>query len=90
MEQLNGLFESGKYEDVAGLCRVATREVIESQSWSLSPGRYVGVAEHAEDGFIFGISIMELNEELEILNSEAHEIEEQISRNMLGILEKID
>jgi len=41
------------YQDIAGLCKVATIAEIEEQGWSLNPGRYVGVAqgeeEHDED-----------------------------------------
>ena len=45
VEQLQRMFTQGVYEDVPGLCKVATREEIEAQGWSLNPGRYVGVAE---------------------------------------------
>ena len=37
-------FPDGKYVDVAGLCKVATRAEIEAQGWSLNPGRYTGSA----------------------------------------------
>ena len=47
---------------------------IEAQGWSLNPGRYVGVAEQAPDNFDFTERFGELNEELEILNAEAHQI----------------
>jgi type I restriction enzyme M protein len=47
-------FPGRKYVDVAGLCKVATVDVIEAQGWSLNPGRYVGVAERdEEDGDFF-------------------------------------
>ena len=29
------------YQDIAGLCKVATIAEIEEQGWSLNPGRYV-------------------------------------------------
>jgi len=38
-------FAGGKYEDVAGLCKVATLDEVEEQGWSLNAGRYVGVLE---------------------------------------------
>lgn len=41
--------ERPKYADVAGLCRAATSYEIAEQDWSLNPGRYVGVADNAED-----------------------------------------
>ena len=33
-----------EYKDVYGLCKAVTVKDIESQGWSLNPGRYVGVA----------------------------------------------
>src|SRR5579872_6216411 len=36
-------FPKGKFVDVAGLCKVVTLQDIEAHSWSLNPGRYVGV-----------------------------------------------
>lgn len=80
-------FGSGKYADVAGLCKVATLAEIEAQGWSLNPGRYVGVADKAEDDFVFAERLEELNEELEVLNSEAREFEERISVNVARLLE---
>ena len=70
-----------------GLCKVATVAEIEAQGWSLNPGRYVGVAEQAPDDFDFAEQFGELNEELEILNAEAHQLEERIAENVVKILE---
>jgi len=80
-------FPKLKYADVAGLCKVATLKEIEAQGWSLNPGRYVGVAEKGEDDFDFAERLEELNEELEVLNSEAHELEERIAANVAKLLE---
>jgi type I restriction enzyme M protein len=80
-------FPKGKYVDVAGLCRVATLAEIEEQGWSLNPGRYVGVAERAADDFEFMERLEELNEELEVLNAEAKELEERISGNVASLLD---
>jgi len=80
-------FEEGSYKDIAGLCKVATREEISEQGWSLNPGRYVGVAEgEEEDDEDFRIKLEELQEELELLNDEAHELEKTIAVNVVGIL----
>jgi type I restriction enzyme M protein len=87
VEQLREMFTSGRYEDVAGLCKVATREEIEKQGWSLNPGRYVGVAERGEDIFDFYNHIQVLNEELQVLNAEAHELQEKIASNISLIIE---
>jgi len=82
-------FPEGKYADIAGLCKLATVEEIESQGWSLNPGRYVGVAERAADDFDFAERLQELNEELERLNVEARVLEEGISKNVTELLEGI-
>jgi type I restriction enzyme M protein len=86
-ELMKQTFPKGKYQDIAGLCKLATLKEIEEQSWSLNPGRYVGVVKQEGDGFDFKERLEELNEELETLNTEARELEEQISENVAKILE---
>jgi type I restriction enzyme M protein len=81
-------FPGGQYRDVPGLCKVATLAEIEAQGWSLNPGRYVGVAERPDDGFVFAERLEALNEELEILNAEARELEGRIAENVVRILEE--
>ncbi len=85
-ELVNEKFPTGKYIDVLGLCKVATIADIEAQGWSLNPGRYVGVAERIADDFEFAERLEELNEELEILNGEARELEERIAENVATLL----
>jgi type I restriction enzyme M protein len=87
-ELLQEHFPDGKYVDVPGLCKVATLEEIEAQGFSLNPGRYVGVAERQEDDGDFYERLQELNEELELLNQEARELEERIAENVNLLLEK--
>jgi type I restriction enzyme M protein len=40
-------FPDLKYQDVAGLCKIATIKEVEEQGWSLNPGRYVGTNQNA-------------------------------------------
>ena len=81
--------ESGKlcYQDVAGLCKAASKAEIIEQGYSLSAGRYVGIAdgeiEHDED---FSSKLKLLQEELESLNIEAGELQNAISLNVNSIL----
>jgi len=76
------------YADVPGLCKVATLAEIESQGWSLNPGRYVGVAPGEEvSDEDFKEQLETLNEELETLNAQARELEQTIAANVAGILE---
>jgi type I restriction enzyme M protein len=80
-------FSNGKYQDVAGLCKVATLDEITQQGYSLNPGRYVGVTEKAADDFDFFERLEGLNEELELLNAEARGLEESIAKNVAMLLE---
>jgi type I restriction enzyme M protein len=75
------------YADVAGLCKVATLQEIETQGWSLNPGRYVGVAagEDVSDED-FNEQLVVLNEELEVLNAQARKLEQAIAVNVAEIL----
>lgn len=75
-----------KYVDVPGLCRVASREEIEAQGWSLNPGRYVGVAEGEVDDEDFREKLEALQEELERLNGEAAELQARVAANVAGLL----
>lgn len=86
-ELINDHFPDGVYRDVPGVCKVATIGDIEAQGWSLNPGRYVGVAARAADDVNFLTRLQELNEELELLNARARELEEAISTNVTGFLE---
>ena len=75
------------YADVPGLCKMATREEIEAQGWSLNPGRYVGAAARDVEDIDLAERLEELAEELELLNSEARELETAISENVSVIME---
>lgn len=83
-------FPEGKYQDVVGLCKVAKLEGedgIIDQDYSLNPGRYVGVVIE-DDGMTedeFKAEMLGLNDELESLNNEAHELEKKIAENLRGL-----
>jgi len=75
------------YADVAGLCKAATLQEIEAQGWSLNPGRYVGVVEGEDvSDQDFNEQLVALNEELEVLNAQARELEQTIAVNVAEIL----
>ena len=76
------------YIDVLGLCKAATLAEIEAQGWSLNPGRYVGVAPGEEvSDEDFKEQLGALNEELEVLNAQARELDKTIATNVAAILE---
>src|ERR1700733_1776152 len=86
-ELMKKSFPKGRYADVLGLCKAVTLAQIETQSWSLNPGRYVGVAERVNEDFEFTERLEKLNEELETLSAEARALEEQIAANVALLLE---
>jgi type I restriction enzyme M protein len=81
-------FPGMTYSNVAGLCCAASMGDIESQGWSLNPGRYVGVGVRAADEFNFAVRLEELNEELAALNAEAHALEGKVSAGVAAIMER--
>jgi type I restriction enzyme M protein len=84
---LHSRFPQGWYADVPGLCKIATLEEIAANDYSLTPGRYVGVAPpEAEDEEDFAETLRALHEELADLNDKAAELAARISRNLEGLL----
>lgn len=80
--------ENPSYADTLGLCKAATLIEIENQGWSLNAGRYVGVAPgEAVSDEDFKEKLETLNEELEVLNLQARELEATIASNVAEILE---
>ena len=81
-------FPDAKLCDVAGLVRLVDRAEIEANDWSLTPGRYVGVApEEVDEDFDFEEALREIHVELEDLNAEAVHLAARIKRNFeeLGV-----
>ena len=62
----------GEYQDVLGLCKIATTAEVEEKNFSLTPGAYVGVAEVEDDGVDFHERMNEIHAELKKLNEEAN------------------
>jgi type I restriction enzyme M protein len=81
-------FPNETYQDVPGLCRLATRADIAAQDWSLNPGRYVGVAPgEAVENDEFRAKLEALQEELEGLNVEAALLQNRIAQNVAELLD---
>lgn len=74
------------YEDNLGLCKIATTDEIETNDYTLNPGRYVGVKESKVEDLDFVAEFEKLTEDLGLLNAEAHELEKSIQNNLEKIL----
>jgi type I restriction-modification system DNA methylase subunit len=81
-------FPESELLDVEGLVKLVGIEEIEKNDWSLTPGRYVGVApEEVDEDFDFDETMRAIHAEINELNAEAVELAEQIAGNFeeLGI-----
>ena len=79
---LQDRFPDAELRDVEGLVKLVDRAEIEAHDWSLTPGRYVGVAPEEEDeDFNFEEAMRAIHMNLEELNKEASRLAAQIARN---------
>ncbi|MDD2273247.1 MAG: N-6 DNA methylase [Desulfuromonadaceae bacterium] len=81
-------FPNAVMQTVPGLCKVVSRVEIESADWSLTPGRYVGVAPaEVDEDFDFKQALKDIHVELADLNREAVELAALIQENFeeLGV-----
>ena len=81
-------FPEAELRDVEGLVKLVDKKELEANDWSLTPGRYVGVApEEVDEEFDFEEALRGIHVELQDLNAEAVELAAKIARNFeeLGI-----
>ena len=75
-------FPDAELVAVPGLVKLVDRKEIEAADWSLTPGRYVGVAPAEEDeDFDFEQTLREIHIELADLNRQASELAVRIQEN---------
>ena len=81
-------FPEAQLRDVEGLVKLVDLQEVEANDWSLTPGRYVGVApEEVDEDFDFEETLREIHVELEDLNAEAVTLAATIKSNFeeLGV-----
>ena len=81
-------FPDAELRDVEGLVKLVNRHDMRAYDWSLSPGRYVGIAPEEEDeDFDFEEALRSIHTDLSRLNDEAEELATRIFRNFeeLGV-----
>ena len=79
---LQNRFPQAELEAVPGLVKLVDRKYIEAADWSLTPGRYVGVAPpEEEEDFDFEQTLRDIHTELADLNKEAAELASRIQEN---------
>ena len=81
-EWLTERFPEEKLRDVEGLVRLVDKAELKENDYSLTPGRYVGVAPEEEDpDFDFGETMKSIQTQLEILNEKSADLAKKISEN---------
>lgn len=80
-------FPDARYRDVEGLVKAVSLEEIAANDWSLTPGRYVGVAETDDGGGDFAEKFASLHAELRRLDAEAAELARKIDANFKELAE---
>ena len=81
-------FPNAELRDIEGLVKLVDRSEIEAHDWSLTPGRYVGVAPEEEDeDFDFEEALRSIHIDLKGLNEEAAALAVRIACNFeeLGV-----
>lgn len=78
-------YENGTLENVKGFCAIATTEEIARQDYILTPGRYVGIEEQADDGEPFEEKMNRLTKELAELFQQSHQLEHEIKKRLAAI-----
>ena len=78
-------YVDGILEDVKGVCAVKDTKDIAEQDYILTPGRYVGIEEQADDGEPFEEKMARLTSELSDLFDKSHELEAEIRKNLGAI-----
>ncbi len=81
-EWLMERFPEEALRDVEGLVKLVDKKDLKENDWSLTPGRYVGVAPEEEDpDFDFGETIKSIHSELDNLNIRVGELSKKIIEN---------
>lgn len=78
-------FQNGTLENVKGFCAVATTAEIAAQDYILTPGRYVGIEEQADDGEPFEDKMKRLTHELSDLFRESTTLQNEIRKKLKQI-----
>lgn len=76
-------WQSGEdYEDIAGFCKSATTDEIEKNGFVLTPGRYVGIKETADDSEQFEQKMTKLTGTLYEQTEQAAKLDKEVKRNL--------
>ncbi len=85
---LQDRFPEAEFQDVPGLVKAVSKKEIEEADWSLTPGRYVGVApSEVEDDYDFKQAIADIHDELRELSVDAQNLTQAIFANFSELID---
>lgn len=76
-------FPNDQYQDVEGLCKIVSRDEVEENDYSLTPGRYVGYSVQVDDDFDYEERMKSIKSELLNLQSSSNELMDLIQGTQL-------
>ena len=77
--------KSPEYQDIKGFCKSADLAEIAANDYVLTPGRYVGIAEQADDGEPFDAKMTRLTAELSSLFAQSDALQSDIRDKLASI-----
>lgn len=85
---LQDRFPDAKLRNVEGLVKLVDRKEIKAHDWSLTPGRYVGVApEEVDETFDFEEALRSIHIDLKGLNEEAVDLAARIAKGFEELIQ---
>ena len=78
-------FQEGTLTDVKGFCAVTGTADIAKQGYILTPGRYVGIEEQADDGEPFEDKMKRLTTELSAMFKQSDALQAEIKEKLKSI-----
>ncbi|AXN30980.1 HsdM family class I SAM-dependent methyltransferase [Vibrio coralliilyticus] len=67
-------FPNDEYQDVEGLCKIVSRDEVEENDYSLTPGRYVGYKIDIDPNFDYVSRMNQIHFELDNLNNSSQQL----------------
>jgi type I restriction enzyme M protein len=73
-QSLRDNFPNEQYQDIEGLCKIVSREDVQENDYSLTPGRYVGYSVSVDDEFDYEKRMKSIKSELLNLQQSSNEL----------------
>ena len=76
-----------EYKDIDGFCKSSTKEEIETNNFTLTPGRYIGFADEDDDGVPFEEKFIKLKNFYNQISAESKDLDTQIEKHLKNIID---